>query len=109
MTIDHLTKLLVVVSMAVAVVLEASLMAPGWRPVLPLTVVAFALFSLVGWWYPAIAVSLVLVFTYTFPALIFVILGRFEYGTTTIWVAALLGVMTPMALQRGWALPRRWR
>jgi O-antigen ligase/polysaccharide polymerase Wzy-like membrane protein len=109
MTIDRLTKLLVFVSMAVAVVLEASLMAPGWRPVLPLTIIALALFSLISWWYPALAASLVLILTYTFPALIFVILGRFEYGTTTPWVAALLGVMTPMALRRGWALPGRWR
>lgn len=106
---DRVTKMVVVASMAVAVIFEAALMAHGWPAILPATVAALATFSVVGWRYPGFAAALVLLFTYTFPAIPFVLRGRFEVGSMTPWVAALIGITVPMGLQRGWALPRRWR
>jgi hypothetical protein len=106
---DRLTKLTVLASMTAAVVVEAALMAGAWPVIFPATIGALVVFCAIGFRFAPAAAAAVLLFAYTFPALVLAVRGRFEYGYMTIWVAALLGVMLPSGIRRGWALPMRWR
>src|SRR2546427_6452716 len=108
MKVDHITKLVVLTSMTTALVIEAVLMARGWPAILPLTIATLATSCAVSLRVADQAAAFVLLFTYTFPAIVFAFHGRFEFGYMTIWVAALLGIMLP-GLRKGWALAAPWR
>ena len=110
MTIDRITKLVVLASMAIAVVLEAALMRGGWAPIFPVTIAVLLTSTFVGLRFPEAVAAVTLVFTYTFPAIVVLLNGQFEIGYMTVWVAALLGVILAQGLRRGgWAVPSPWR
>jgi hypothetical protein len=85
--------------MTTAVVLEAALMRGDWAPVLPVTVAVLVAFLAAGARYPAAAAVVVLLFTYAFPALVFLLRGRFVIGYATVWVAALTADMAQHELR----------
>jgi hypothetical protein len=109
MTIDRITKLVVLASMSVAVVLEAALMQGGWRPILPVTIAVLLIAFIGGLRFPKAAAAPILVCAYLFPAIVAVLNGQFEIGYMTVWVAALLGVISSQSLRGGWAVPSPWR
>jgi uncharacterized membrane protein YccC len=80
MNVDHTTKLVVFASMTAALVIEAVLMARGWPAVLPLTIGALAISCAVSLRFAEPAAAVVLLFTYTFPALVRAWHGQFEFG-----------------------------
>jgi hypothetical protein len=106
---NRLTKLVVLASMTIAVVVEAALMRGGWAPILPITVAVLLLTFAVGLRFPASVAAFVLLFTYTCPALVAVLNGQFEIGYMTVWVAGLLGVILASGVRSGWAVPSPWR
>jgi hypothetical protein len=109
MTLDRVTKSVVLASMTIAVVLEAALMRGGWGPILPVTSAVLLAAFFVGRRFPEAVAALVLLFTYTLPAIIGILNGQFEIGYLTVWMAALLGVLLARGFGRGWAVPPRWR
>jgi O-Antigen ligase len=105
---DRATKLLVVAWVCAALTAEVVMVSQGWPP---LGAWAAGLFggalacSLLG----LPGVSIVLLFTYVYPVLIYLISGHGEVQFGVIWMAALAGAMLPDTVRSGWRLSSRWR
>ena len=106
---DRLSKWLVAVSMTTAVIVEAGLTREGWSPILLVTIIVLATSFALSWRFRNATAAFVLLFTYTFPAIIFLTRGQVEVGFSIVWVAALLGVILAGDPWKGWALPLPWR
>ena len=106
---ERAAKLATLFSMIAAVGLAGWFVSDAWARIWPLTIAAFFIAACVALVADEVAAALVMVFAYVFPAAIIMTYGRFyaEYGV--IWMAALLGALTPRSLRAGWAVPPRWR
>ena len=87
---DRLSKWLVAVSMTTAVIVEAGLTREGWSPILLVTIIVLATSVVLSWRFRNATAGLVLLFTYTFPAIIFLTRGQVEVGFSTVFNAAHL-------------------
>jgi hypothetical protein len=109
-TVEYITKLIVLVSMGAALLVAAVINAQGWAAALQLTIGACVVAGALSLWRGDVAAAIVLLFAYTFPALVAIAPGRYGDAYTDIWMAALFGVMVPRSLAaRGWAVPARWK
>src|SRR4051812_25343058 len=96
---ERTLKLVIVASMGAALYLEAVLAARGWPVVFPLGIAVFVAALGVGIKWDAAGGMVVLAFAYTFPAFMALVHGRFEIGYTTVWMAALFGVILPRSVR----------
>src|SRR5262245_56726833 len=106
---DYATKLIVLLSVATAILLEAFLAARAWPNQLPLTIAAFFVTALSSLVLADLSAAIVLFFIFLTPALLLVVHGDYSVYYGTIWLAALLGAIVPAIVRRGWAFPARWR
>ena len=105
---ERATKLVVLIWACAALAANVWLLRGGW-PALPLiALVAFtaaaALASL-----DRRAVALVLVFAYVFPILVYLHIGRYVAQYDAVWMAALVGAITPVSARSRWHIPTVWR
>jgi hypothetical protein len=106
---DYATKLIVLLSVATAILLEAFLGARAWPNQLPLTIAAFFVTALSSLALAELSAAIVLFFVFLMPALLLVVHGDYSVYYGTIWLAALLGVIVPASVRQGWAFPARWK
>ena len=106
---DYATKLIVLLSVATAILLEAFLSARAWPNQLPLTIAAFFVAALSSLALADLSAAIVLVFIFLMPALLLVLHGDFSVYYGTIWLAALLGAIVPASVRHGWRFPARWK
>lgn len=106
---DYATKLIVFLSVATAILLEAFLSARAWPNQLPLTIAAFFVTALSSLALAELSATIVLFFIFLMPAVLLVVHGDYSVYYGTIWLAALLGAMVPASGRRGWAFPARWK
>jgi O-Antigen ligase len=106
---ERAAKLVTLVSVIVAIGVEAWFVSAGWNAVWPLTLGAFGLAACLACVSDEIAAALVLLLSYTFPAVVILAHHRFytEYGV--IWMAAVVGSILPRTVRSGWAVPMPWR
>src|SRR5439155_7757748 len=107
---DRASKLVVLGSMAAALFIAAALAAPGWPPLLAVTIATFAAACAVSVRYDEASAAAVLACAFVYPAAF--VLGRgprFDVGYTLVWLAGLLGTVTPAALTTPWRLHSRWK
>jgi O-antigen ligase len=107
--VDYATKLIVLLSVATAILLEAFLSARAWPNQLPLTIAAFFVAALSSLALADLSAAIVLVFIFLMPALLLVLHGDFSVYYGTIWLAALLGAIVPASVRHGWRFPARWK
>jgi O-Antigen ligase len=107
--VDYATKLIVFLSVATAILLEAFLSARAWPNQLLLTIAAFFVTALSSLALAELSAAIVLFFIYLMPALLLVVHGDYSVYYGTIWLAALLGAIVPAGVRRGWAFPARWK
>jgi O-antigen ligase len=107
--VDYATKLIVLLSVATAILLEAFLAARAWPNQLPLTIAAFFVAALSSLALADLSAALVLFFIFLMPALLLVLHGDYSVYYGTIWLAALLGAIVPASVRRGWTFPARWK
>jgi hypothetical protein len=107
--VDYATKLIVLLSVATAILLEAFLSARAWPNQLPLTIAAFFVTALSSLALAELSAAIVLFFIFLMPALLLVVHGDYSVYYGTIWLAALLGTIVPASVRRGWAFPARWK
>jgi hypothetical protein len=106
---DRATKLTVLASNLVAVLLFARLGSGGLGSILAPAAVAFALSFLCALVAGDIAVTIVLSLVYFVPALCFASFKTFFFSHYAIWLAALCGAILPRSVRSPWALPAEWR
>jgi hypothetical protein len=107
--VDYATKLLVILSIATAIFLEAYVAARAWPNQLPLTIAAFCVGAGLSVVFTELVVAIVLVFIYLMPGLLLVAHGDYSVFYGTLWLAALLGAIVPRSVRRAWAFPGRWK
>jgi O-antigen ligase len=107
--VDYATKLIVLLSVATAILLEAFLSARAWPNQLPLTIAAFFVTASSSLALADLSAAIVLFFVFLMPALLLVVHGDYSVYYGTIWVAALLGAIVPASVRRGWRFPARWK
>jgi hypothetical protein len=107
--VDYATKLIVLLSVATAILLEAFLAARAWPNQLPLTIAAFFVAAVSSLALADLSAALVLFFIFLMPALLLVLHGDYSVYYGTIWLAALLGAIVPASVRRGWTFPARWK
>ena len=106
---ERAAKLVTLVSMIAAVLIESSFASYSWPALWPLTIAAFVITACIAWTAAELAAALVLVFAYIFPAVMILAHGRFyaEYGV--VWMAAILGAIAPRSASARWAVPSPWK
>jgi hypothetical protein len=109
--VDRLTKIAVLVWTAAALALEIWLLTSGWSNLPVLTVGVAALMLALGWYQKKIvALALVLVVAYLFPALVSLWHGGAHYTPhEAVWMVALVAAILPDAVRSGWHIPSPWR
>ncbi len=106
---DYATKLLVILSITTAILLEAFVAARAWPTQLPLTIAAFCAGAGLSFFFGELVVAIILFFSYLMPALLLVARGDYSVFYGTIWLAALLGAIVPRGMRWSWAFPVRWK
>ena len=107
---DRATKLLVLGSTALALVLLTDLNSRANPLLFPLSTGAFALACLGEALLGEFALSVVLSLTYLVPALYLATVGiLFRYTYASPWIAALLGAIVVRSARTGWAFPRPFK
>jgi len=106
---NRVSRILVLASLLVATALEVRLAARELGQLLVSCEIAFAVAFLAALWWPRAVAALALVFTYTAPVLLAVVIGRYRQTYTLVWIAAMLGAIAASRPLRGWAFPPRWR
>jgi hypothetical protein len=108
--VEYITKLIVLISMAAALLVTAVINAHGWPAALPLTIGALIVAGVLGAWKAPVGAAIVLLFAYTFPAFVAIAPGQYGDAYTDIWMAALFGALLPRSVgAKGWSLPRLWK
>jgi hypothetical protein len=107
--VDYATKLIVLLSVATAILLEAFLSARAWPNQLPLTIAAFFVTASSSLALAELSAAIVLFFVFLMPALLLLVHGDYSVYYGTIWLAALLGAIVPASVRRGWRFPARWK
>jgi hypothetical protein len=107
--LDYATKLIVILSVAGAVVLEAFLAARAWPNLLPLTIASFVVAAGATFFVGELSTAVVLFLTYLMPAVFLVTRGDASVFFGTIWLAALLGTTVPKSVHAPWSFPARWK
>jgi hypothetical protein len=105
---ERLTKLLVFGWTCAALAIEIYFLRDGWRA-LPLIAAVACGAACIATALNRRAAGAVLLFTYVFPTLIYAAIGRVYAPYAAVWMAALVGAMTPSALTSRWHLSTRWR
>ena len=103
------TKLLVIVSVSAAILLETVLAGRAWPGLITWVIVSFLAAASLSVALGDRSASVVIFFTYLTPALVFVLNGSFNLGYGGPWMAALLGAMLPRSISSPWTIPGRWR
>jgi hypothetical protein len=107
MRAERLSKIAVALWAVAAVLIEFYYASPGWpalRTLGPLILAGFALLSVID----RRSVALVAAAPYLFPAALYLWIGEYHVHYTIAWLAAMLGLVLPDALRRGWHAPPRW-
>ncbi|MGE5243995.1 MAG: O-antigen ligase family protein [Betaproteobacteria bacterium] len=107
--IERASRLIVIVSVGTALAILTTQAARAWPQLQVLTAVAFFGAACVAVAFDAVAVGIVLLFAYVFPAAVAIGHGRYLAEHGVIWMAALLGALAPRAVHSGWGVPPRWR
>jgi hypothetical protein len=105
---DRATKLLLVLWACAVVAAEAYLLGKGWPRVQYFAVGTFLAAAIAA----AIdrrTVSIVLLFTYLFPIVVWQVRGHFVAQFAIVWLAPLVGAMLPLAIRTRWHVPASWR
>ena len=105
---DYATKLIVLLSVATAILLEGFLSARAWPNQLLLTIAAFIVAALSSLALADLSAAIALFFIFLMPALLLVLHGDFSVYYGTIWLAALLGAIVPASVRRGWYSVNQW-
>src|SRR4029453_17112049 len=84
--LDYATKLIVILSVAGAVVLEAFLAARAWPNLLPLTIASFVVAAGATFFVGELSTAVVLFLTYLMPAVFLVTRGDASVFFGTIWL-----------------------
>lgn len=105
--IERATKLAIVLSAIGLLVFDLAI-GRAWGGMATAGAVVFALGALLTT-LDRRAIGLVLVFAFTFPAVIKLTLDTYAVQFSVLWMAALLGAIAPDACRTPWHLPRRWR
>ena len=106
---EYGTKLLVIVSVAAAILLETALAGRAWPGLVTWVIVSFLAAACLSVALGDLAASVVIFFIYLTPALILVLNGYFNLGYGGPWMAALLGAMLPRSILSPWTMTGRWR
>jgi hypothetical protein len=103
------TRLVLIVSIAIAGALMVWLRAPEWRGLPTVTGAAAIVGWLLGRTAPKPVAGLTLAVGYLAPVLFAVLLGRFYDPYLVVWMAALLSVIVARAPLKSWSLPSSWQ
>ena len=106
---ERLTRLLLIVSAAVAIGLQTVLGRRAHADLLVVNVTAFLLVWLAARIAPALARWVVLGTAYAFPVIVLQTLHGWDDSFFSVWTASLLGLILGTTGVSGWALPRTWR
>lgn len=105
---DRTSRLIVIVSAVFAGVTHVWLV--NWQPGLGIAAsVSFAASLVLARVSPRLALSFVLAFTFTAPALLALLFGRADYHYIIVWLAALGGTLVARADLQTWTVPAEWR
>ena len=105
---DRLSKLAILGWAIAALLVECYYISGSWRRALVIGPFVFAA-SALATYVDRRAVAAIVAVAYLFPVLIFEGTGLYHVHFSVVWLAGVLGVITPDALRTGWHLPRRWR
>jgi hypothetical protein len=106
---NRLSRILVLVSLLVAMWLGTRLGARELGPLLLSCEVPFALAFFAALFIPRATLAAALSVAYLTPLLLTIIVGRFRSPYVLIWVSLMLGGITGSNPIGGWAIPPRWR
>ncbi len=106
---DYATKLIVLLSVAMAILLEAYLAARAWPNQLPITIAVFLISAIASLVLADVSTAIVLFFIFLMPAVLELTHGGYSVFYGTIWLAALLGTMIPASARRSWGFPQPWK
>ncbi len=107
--LEQSSKLVVIVSAALAIVMEAYLGAREWRPLLQLTLGLFAGAFVLARLRPSVCWALVLPSLYLVPAIFLAAIGRELITYQVTWMAALFGAILATSSPSRWVIPSRWK
>lgn len=107
--LEQWSKVVVAVSAAAAIVLEAYLAAREWGYLLRLTAGLFVGAFVLARLRPAVCWALVLPSLYLVPAIFLAAIGRDLFTYQVTWMAALFGAVLATTKPTRWAIPARWR
>ena len=106
--VDRISKLAILGWAILAVLVECYYISGSWYRALVVGPLVFAV-GAVAASIDRRAVAPVAAAAYLFPIVIFQFAGRYHVHFSVVWLAGVLGVITPDALRTGWHLPQRWR
>lgn len=107
MRVDRVSKVAVAAWAVLALLVECYYASVGW-PQLRIVGPALLVIGVAAASFDRRAVAAVACAPYLFPALAFMLVGRYHVHYTAAWLAAMLGVLLPDALRHPWHAPRRW-
>ena len=108
MIVDRTSKLAILGWAIAALFVECYYISGSWHRALVIGPAIFAGAALAAF-IDRRAVAPVAAAAYLFPILILAVTGLYHVHFSVVWLAGVLGVITPDALRTGWHLPRRWR
>jgi hypothetical protein len=107
--LDRGSRLLVIISVAVALVLEVILGARAWPPLRLLVALSFIFAGIAARWRLRSTAGVVLAIGILTPALFLRYVGHFEFSDNLVWTAGLFGVVAFSRPLSSWSFPTRWR
>lgn len=109
MMFERVTRWIVLLSAVVAVLCGTWLGARAWAPLMPLSIGAFVAAFVIGKYRGTVATAPVMVFAYTFPAVLLLWHGEMDQAYWNIWMAGLLGGSMATGNLKAWSFPPRWK
>ena len=109
LNMERATKLIVIVSAALALSLEIDIASVGYAPLLPVGIGAFVVSAILAVLVGDLVTSLILLMSYFVPVLALTLTGSFYFGHFAVWQAALFGALIPRSLRSDWAFPDAWK
>lgn len=108
-SLDVTSRIVVLLSTAAALCLEASLGTRAWASLLPLTFVSTAAGFAIARWRPRAAWSVLLGTLYIAPLIYRIVLNRDDTAYTAVWMGGCFGAVLASGVVRGWKFPLRAR
>jgi hypothetical protein len=107
--IESLSKLLVVVSIAGAVLLETFLTSRAWPGIWPLALLSFVASAVLGLLAEAASAAIALFLAFLMPSIVLAMRGDYFVSYECVWVAVLMGAIAPRSVRAGWSFPDAWK